>query len=432
MLKEGKMEKFIIEGGYQLQGEIETSGCKNAALPIMAAALLTSEPSTITNIPNISDVYTLSEIINKLGGEAEQIDKNTWKIFGKNINTTQLDPILARRLRASILLLGPVIALKKEALFPHPGGCVIGQRPVDTHFEALRALGVDITADQENYVAKAEHLTGNKMFLDEVSVGATENALTLAALTPGETLIRPAACEPHVRDLANFLKAAGARIQGEGTHEIKITGVQQLNGVENYSIIPDNIEAGTFAIAAVATGGQVKIKNIIPEDMDPIVHKLNQMGANITVGSNYLEVKPAEELKSARIQVDTWPRLPSDIQAPFAVLATKAKGTSLIHEWLFERRLGYIEDLSRMGAKIVLCDPHRALINGPSKLRATKIKSPDIRAGIALLIAALIAKGRSEIEQIELIDRGYENLENKLKNLGAKIERVKIKEEIIA
>ncbi len=418
------MAKFIVEGGIPLKGEINVSGSKNAILPIMAAALLADTPSIINNVPDIGDVHTMAEIIASTGAEIEQIDIHSWRIGGKGLHTSHIKPDLARKLRASILMVSPLLARRHEAIFPHPGGCVIGQRPLDTHFEALKALGTRITTDESNYIAKIAHSQGASMFIDEVSVTATENALMLAVLSPGETIIKPAACEPHVVDLANFLKQMGARIEGEGTHTIRIWGVDKLSGVENYRIIPDNLDAGTFAIAAVATKGDITINQIKPDDLDPIIHKLTQMGCEVNLNRQSVTIKHAEDLKATRIQIDTWPRLPTDLQAPFGVLATQAHGTSLIHDWLYERRLMYTEDLIRMGANITQCDPHRALVTGPTKLYGTKISSLDIRAGVAMVIATLVAKGKSEIDHIELIDRGYEDLDGRLRSLGAQIRRV--------
>lgn len=416
------MAKYIIIGGKPLRGEINISGSKNAALPIMAASALSDTPSTISNVPDITDVQTMAEIINATGAKAEQVDRHTWQISGKGMSNHHLNPTLAWRLRASILAISPIIARLHKAVFPHPGGCIIGKRPVDTHLEAMRNLGVDITTDATDYIASTKKLHPNHMFLDEVSVTATENALMLAALIPGETLIRPAACEPHVVDLANFLIKMGASIRGAGTHEIYVYGVEKLSGV-THQIIPDNIEAGTFAIMAAATKGQIKILNVIFYDLDPIIHKLRQMGTTVDVANHHLVVTQKKPLVAARIQIDTWPRLPTDLQAPFGVLATQAHGTSLIHDWLFERRLAYTEELSRMGANITQCDPHRALVTGPTSLFGTNIKSLDLRAGIALVIAALVAKGKTQIDNIELIDRGYENLDERLRALGAEIRR---------
>lgn len=417
------MAKYIIEGEQPLNGEISIGGCKNAALPIMAAALISEEPSLIHNIPDTADMKTMAQIIASTGAHIKQVKKYSWEIGGNGLTNCTIPPDLARKMRASILLVSPILARCGTVTFPHPGGCVIGQRPLDTHFEALKALGVSINIDAKNYIAKVDRLQGAKMFLDEVSVTATENALMLATVSPGTTIIEPAACEPHVVDLANFLKKAGAKIEGAGTHKIIVQGVEKLHGVDDYSIIPDNIEAGTYAVAAVATKGNMIIHNIIAEDLNPIIHKLTQMGANIEIKDDAMIVKKSDKLNAARIQIDTWPRLPTDIQAPFAVLATQAEGTSLIHDWMYEKRLAYIDDLIRMGANTTICDPHRALITGPTKLYATRMLSPDIRAGIALVIAALIAEGKSEIDHIELIDRGYEDLENRLKSLGAKIRR---------
>lgn len=418
------MSKYIIHGGRPLNGTISVGGCKNAVLPIMAAALLSNQKSIIKNIPDTADVKIMAQIIASTGAYINQIDKNSWEISGNSINNCAIQPELARKMRASILLVPSLLFHCKKITFPHPGGCVIGQRPLDTHFEAMKSLGVKISMDSKNYNADASDLHGAKIFLDEVSVTATENAMMLATITPGETIIEPAACEPHVFDLANFLIKAGAKIEGAGSHKITITGVESLNGVEEYSVMPDNIEISTYAIAAVATKGELTINNIVPDHLNPIIHKLKQMGANIEVIENSLVIHKTEKLNSVRLQIDTWPRLPTDIQAPFGVLATQAEGTSLVHDWLYEKRLAYTDDLIRMGANITVCDPHRALITGPTQLYGAKIFSPDLRAGMALVIAALIAEGKSEIEHIELIDRGYEDLENRLKSLGANIERV--------
>ncbi len=423
------MSKYVIQGGQPLNGTISIGGCKNAALPIMAAAVLSKEKSTIKNIPDTTDVKIMGEIIRSTGAQANQIDNNTWEISAEGINSCQIPADLARKMRASILLVPSILHNCHEISFPHPGGCIIGQRPLDTHFEAMKALGVKISIDNKNYNAKIDKLEGTKIFLDEVSVTATENALMLASLTPGTTIIEPAACEPHVVDLANFLIKMGANIEGAGSHKIIVTGVESLHSCQDYSVMPDNIEAGTYAIAAAATGGEISIQNIIETDLEPITHKLKQMGVEVTFDGNIMHVKRINGLKSARIQVDTWPRLPSDIQAPFCVLATQAEGTSLIHEWMYERRLSYTDELVHMGANITLCDPHRALVSGPTQLYGTKITSPDLRAGITLVIAALVAKGKSEIDHIELIDRGYEDLENRLRSLGANIKRVELIEQ---
>lgn len=426
------MPKFIIQGGNPLNGTIRVGGCKNAVLPIMTSALLSNEKSLITNVPDTIDVKIMAEIIRSTGAFIEQKDDHSWQISGENLNSCLIKAELARKMRASILLVPSILHHCGQITFPHPGGCVIGQRPLDTHFEALKALGVEITADNKNYIAKIDKLQGAKMFLDEVSVTATENALMLAAVTPGETIIEPAACEPHVVDLANFLIKMGAKIEGAGSHKIKITGVDDLHGVNNYSVMPDNIEIGTYAIAAVATRGELTIEGVIPDHLDPIVHKLRQMGADLELTENSLIIHKSEKLNSARLQIDTWPRLPTDIQAPFGVLATQAEGTSLVHDWLYEKRLAYCDDLVRMGANITICDPHRALITGPTQLYGAKILSPDLRAGIALVIAALIAEGKSEIDHIDLIDRGYENLEGRLASLGADIKRIELVEKVPA
>ena len=418
------MAKFIIKGGKPLKGKIRPCGSKNAALAIIAATLLTDQPCTIDNVPEILDVKILLEIIQKLGVKVQRLKPHKYKIQAKNIRTTKLDSNLVQKLRASILLMGPLLARKGKMEMLHPGGCIIGKRPVGTHFQALEKLGVDIKQDKLSYRARVKtKLKPAVVFLDEPSVTATENALMAAVLISGKTAIKYAACEPHVQDLCRFLSKMGAIISGIGTQTLKIEGQPKLSGAE-HKIIPDNIEAGTFAVAAAVTKGDVIIENIIPEHLDPILNKLKIMGVKFRISKDFLHIKPTVTFKSTRIQTAPWPGFPTDLQAPFCVLATRAKGTSLVHDWMYERRLSYIDELIRMGADIILCDPHRALVNGPKKLFAAKIGSPDIRAGTALIIAALAADGETVIENIHLIDRGYENIEKRLCKLGADIKRV--------
>jgi UDP-N-acetylglucosamine 1-carboxyvinyltransferase len=418
------MPKFVIEGSVPLQGKIKTSGAKNAALPIISATILTKEKTILDNVPRISDVNDLIEILAKAGVKIEWTGEHQLSIDPSGLESAKLDHDLVRKLRASILLMGPMLARLGEITMPHPGGCIIGRRPVGTHFMALEKLGADITQDTENYHAKTAGLKGNEIFLGEASVTATENAMMAASLANGKTIIKFAACEPHVEDLANFLNKMGAKIKGAGSHTIEIEGVKELHGT-NYSIIPDQLEVGTFAIAAAVTNGEILIENIGPlNHLDPILAKLLEMGVNFEVQGNNLLVKPTKEFKPITIKTDTWPGFPSDLQAPFTVLTTQAKGTSLIHDWLYEGRLYYVEELVKMGANIIICDPHRAIVSGPTSLTGTKIISPDIRAGAALIVAALGAKGKSEIDNIQLVERGYEKLEERLKGLGAKIERV--------
>jgi len=417
------MPKFLIEGGIPLKGKIKVAGAKNAALPIVAATVLTKEESVIDNVPRISDVEALIEILEKAGVKIKWLEEHKVQIDPSSLNISQLDSRLVRRLRASILLLGPLLARLGKVSMPHPGGCIIGRRPVGTHFMALEKLGAKITQDQEDYHAEAKNLEGTEIFLGEASVTATENAMMAAVLAEGKTVIKFAACEPHVEDLAKFLTKMGAKIKGAGSHTVEIEGVKKLHGTE-HRLIPDQLEVGTFAIAAAITKGEVIVEDIGSGQLDSILAKLDDMGVNFKIEGDDLIVKPASSFKSTTIKVDTWPGFPSDLQAPFTVLATQAQGTTLVHDWLYEGRLNYIEELVKMGANITVCDPHRAIVSGPISLRGTKIISPDIRAGAALIIAALAAKGKSEIDNIQLVERGYEKLEERLKKLGARIERI--------
>ncbi len=417
------MPKFIIEGGVPLKGKIKIIGAKNAALPIIAATILTKEKTILDNVPRISDVETLLEILKKAGVKSNWLAEHKVEIDSSGLNSYELDHQLVRKLRASILLLGPMLARLGKITLPHPGGCIIGRRPVGTHFMALEKLGMEITQDQENYHATTKKLKGIEIFLDEPSVTATENTIMAAVLAEGKTLIKFAACEPHVEDLANFLNKMGAKIKGAGTRLVEIEGVKELHGVE-HSLIPDQLEVGTFAAAVAATNGTVLLEDVGPEHLDSILLKMKEMGVNFELKDKNLLIKSTDHFKSAMIKVNTWPGFPSDLQAPFVVLATQAKGTTLVHDWLYEGRLYYIEELNKMGADIIICDPHRAIVSGPTPLHGTNIISPDIRAGAALIIAALAAKGKSEIDNIQLVERGYEKLEERLKKLGAKIERV--------
>lgn len=418
------MAKFIINGGKPLKGTIKPCGSKNAALAIIAATLLTDQSCTIDNIPEILDVKILLEIVEKLGVKVQKLKPHKYKIQAKNIRTTKLNPKLVQKLRASILLMGPLLARKGKMEMPHPGGCIIGKRPVGIHFQTLEKLGIDIRQDQSSYYTKAKRkLKPAVIFLDEPSVTATENVLMAAAKIPGKTIIKYAACESHVQDLCHFLSKMGVNISGIGTQTIEIIGAEKLSGAE-HKIIPDNIEVGTFAAVAAATRSNVVIEDVVISHLDPILNKLKMMNVKFKIGKDFLHIKPSAKLKSTRIQTAPWPGFPTDLQAPFCILATQAEGTSLIHDWMYERRLSYIDELIKMGADIILCDPHRALVTGPKKLVGANIGSPDIRAGIALIIAALTAKGKTEIDNIQLIDRGYEDIEKRLRKLGANIKRI--------
>ncbi len=416
------MSKLVIEGGYNLKGEIDISGMKNAATPILAACLLSSDECLIKNIPDILDVGTLLEIMSGLGAKISQ-QKGSVSISCENVNPSRLDKKKVQAMRSSILLMAPLLSRFKEVRIPQPGGCIIGNRPIDTHLYVFKKLGAKIKKEVDEYILTANELKGNTIILPEFSVTATENAIMAAVLAKGKTIIKLAAAEPHVQDLANFLNKMGAKIEGIGTHTLKITGVKKLNGVE-YSIIPDQIEAGTFAIAAAVTKSELVINKIIPEHLEIVMLKLQSAGVKIQKGDNYLKILKSPSLKSFKIQSMPYPGFPTDLQAPFSVLATQARGTSLIHDPLFEARLSHIKELNKMGANAVICDPHRVLISGPTPLYGKEIQSPDLRAGATLIIAGLIAQGITEISKAEVIDRGYERIVERLKKIGAKIKKI--------
>jgi len=420
------MEQFIIEGPTSLSGEVQISGSKNAALPIIAASLLIRDEVILNNVPLINDVITLLKIIKQLGGEY-QINKNTVTINTKNLIDTNPDPIAVKHLRASILLLGPLLFINKHVTIPHPGGCLIGTRPFDIHLKSFEKMGALVTETKDSYTIKAKKLNPTEL-IAEFTVTGTENIIMAAVLTPGVTTIKLAAAEPHVQDLCNFLKSSGANIKGIGTHLLKIEGVDSLKPTK-FTIQPDQIESGTYAIAAAATNGHVIINGFISDHHDALLSKFQRAGVNYKIiNSETLEIFPNKILNSFKIRTEVYPGFPTDLQAPMAVLATQCVGESVIHETIFEGRLGYIPELSKMGARAQTTDVHHAIIKGPSKLIGTRITSFDLRAGATLIIAALIAKGESRIDQVEIIDRGYENIESKLNSLGANIKRVKLKE----
>lgn len=416
------MVKYIIEGGHKLKGNFTVNGSKNAALPMLAATLLTSERCVIHRIPMIRDVEVLLDILRHLGSVVE-VEGNTVSIQTSKLVTTQIPDNLASKLRASVLLLGPLLARAGTVAMGHPGGCVLGKRPVGTHFDALQAVGAKFQQDDVRYYGKAAQLIGSTMFLDEVSVTATENVLMAATLAHGTTVIEPAATEPHVVTLGKMLQAMGARIEGLGTHTITVHGVKSLQGT-TATVNADEIETGSIAVAVALTRGSATLHEIDPDNLASIRHKLHQFGVATTIEGTKLHVKGSENYRAARIQIDTWPRLPTDLQPQLTILATQAEGTSLVHDWMYDRRLMYIDELSKLGANIMLCDPHRALVTGPTPLQGGTIISPDIRAGMAFVLAGLVAHGKTTIEQAHLIERGYERIDERLRLLGASIERI--------
>jgi UDP-N-acetylglucosamine 1-carboxyvinyltransferase len=416
------MSKFIITGGEKLQGEYFVSGNKNAALPILAATVLTDEECLIKNVPQITDVATMLALLTDLGKSIVR-DDGSVRIKGA-ITKSNLKNELVQKLRASILFLGPLLARTGKATLDPPGGCVIGRRAVGTHFDALAALGANIIGAEENYDATLAHPQAGRIFLDEVSVTATENAMMCAAAIAGETVIENAACEPHVADLALALKKMGATISGEETNRLVIRGREKLNGFE-HAVAPDHIEAGTMIIASACTQGRMIIHDARLAHLRTMLVYLERLGVRVKfLDDKTLEVFPSElKAPSVKIQTRPWPGFPTDLMSPLIVLATQAPGMTLCHDWMYESRMFFVDKLIAMGANITQCDPHRVIVIGPTQLRAQKLSSPDIRAGIALVIAALAASGTSAIENVELIDRGYENLVPRLKELGAKIAR---------
>lgn len=424
------MAKFLIEGGHRLHGRVTPSGNKNAALPIMAASLLTDEPVTLHNVPRIRDVETLLRLLVALGVDAEWIGEHDLRLHAKEVRTAHLDVALCREIRASILLAGPMLGRVGRVELPPPGGDVIGRRRVDTHFGGLCSLGATATVDNL-YCLQAKRLTGAEIFLDEASVTGTENVMMAAALARGVTVIRNAASEPHVQDLARCLNAMGAQLEGIGTNTLTIHGVDRLGGTD-FTISPSHIEVGSFIGLAAATRSELTVTNAVPEDLRMIRLVFERLGVHAEVQGDEvfvpadqpMEIRP--DIGGAMPKVDDapWPGFPADLMSIALVVATQAKGAILFHEKMFESRLYFVDKLIGMGARIILCDPHRAVIIGPSQLHGERLESPDIRAGMALLIAALCGEGQSEIRNIGQIDRGYERIDEKLRALGAKIERV--------
>lgn len=425
------MEKFIITGGRALSGTVTPSGNKNAALPLMAATLLTDQPVTLHNVPRIRDVHTMMQLLTELGVTITEIDRHTFCFQAANLRTTKLDPDLCRDIRASILLAGPMLARLKSVELPPPGGDIIGRRRVDTHFLAFSRLGAQVQIDGEFRVA-AERLVGRDMLLDEASVTGTENAIMAAVLAHGRTILRNAASEPHVQELCELLNLMGAQISGIGSNTLTIDGVPGLHGAE-FTIGPDYLEIGSFIGLAAITGGEILIKNAAPQHLSMIRLVFERLGVRfedhdqdvLVPRGQSLTVVP--DLGGAIPKIDDapWPAFPADMMSTAIVVATQAAGSVLIHEKMFESRLYFVDKLIGMGARIVLCDPHRCIVQGPGWLHGERLESPDIRAGMALVSAALCAQGQSVIRNVGQIDRGYEQIELKLQALGADIVREK-------
>ncbi len=419
------MERFVIKGGRPLKGTIRVKGAKNAALKLLAACLLTDQEWTISNVPQIEDIFRMIELLEGVGVEVKRNSSGIYQVRAKNIRATHLEPNIAQKLKGSILMAGPLLARQGEAIFPQPGGCVIGQRPRDIFLAGFEAFGTKVKKSRCGYRLMAKQLKGTKFVFPLVSVTATETMLLTAVLAKGKTILKNTACEPEIVALADFLNKCGAKIKGAGTSFMEIEGVSSLKGGQ-CRVIPDRIEAGSFVILGAASQSPIKVSGLNPEDLDVLWFFLEKAGVNLKIGKNYALIKPGYKLKAVNLKTHEYPGFATDLQAPFTVLMTQAKGLSLIHETIFEGRLFYTDILNQMGAKIIMADPHRVIIQGPTKLFARYLISPDIRAGIALVMAALIARGESVIENIYQIDRGYEKIEERLQKLGADIKRIRV------
>lgn len=428
------MEKFIIEGGVPLHGEITPSGNKNAALPLLAACLLTDEAVTLHNLPDINDVKTMRGLLTSLGVDATQVGDHSWKLQAGDIESQNLDPHLCNQIRASVLLAGPMSARVGELVLPPPGGDVIGRRRIDTHILALNALGVEAGyhPSEKVFTLSTQSLEGADILLDEASVTATENGIMAAVTASGKTVLRNAASEPHVQELCHFLNSLGAKIEQIGSNVLHITGVDKLSGGE-FTVGPDYMEVVSFIGAAVVTGGEIRIKDARPQYLNMIELVFNRLGihwgvdgSDILVPSQQrLTIEPDLRGAIPEISVMPWPAFPSDLMSIAIVVATQSEGNVLFHDWMYEGRMYFTDKLTDMGAQIVLCDPHRCIVNGPTELISGNVYSPDIRAGLALVLAALAADGESIIRNVGQIDRGYERIDEKLSSLGAKISRIR-------
>ena len=426
------MEKFVIEGGYPLSGTVVPAGNKNAALPALAACLLTEEEVVLRNIPRIRDVEAMIQLLTSLGVVAEWRQDGVVALDASAVDTTEVDPELSDRIRASFLLAGPLLARFGRATMPPPGGDVIGRRRLDPHLDAFRALGADVDVQHSAYRLSARAgLMACDFFMDEPSVMGTENALMAAALTPGATVIHNAASEPHVQDLARLLLQMGAGIEGIGSNVMIVHGRESLRGADHV-IGPDHIEIGSFVALAAVTGGELRVKDVVPEDLRMTRLVFERLGCRMELDGGDVHVPPGQRLRVkddagdaiSKIEDGPWPAFPADLTSIALALATQAEGMVLIFEKMFENRLFFVDKLVSMGARVLLCDPHRAVVSGPSRLHGERMESPDIRAGMAMLIAALCAEGRSEIGNVGQIDRGYERIDERLRSLGARIERV--------
>jgi UDP-N-acetylglucosamine 1-carboxyvinyltransferase len=424
------VDAFVIEGARPLNGRIRVAGNKNGALPILAACLLTENEVVLHNLPRILDVHTMLELLADLGVDVEWIGENDVRIHAANVTKTELDEELCRRIRASVLLAGPLLARFGSVIVPPPGGDVIGRRRVDTHIHAFQQLGAEVTAERR-LTMRAARLEGAEIFLDEASVTGTENAVMAASLAAGETVLGNAACEPHVQDLCRFLVTLGADIEGIGTNVLRVRGADRLRGGE-YTIGPDHIEVASFIGLGAITEGEIVIDDCRVEDLVAIMPIFRRLGVRVEVEGTSIRVPDGQELvieddvggAIPKIDDGPWPAFPADLTSIAVAVATQARGTVMVFEKMFENRLFFVDKLVGLGARIILCDPHRVVITGPSQLYGERMSSPDIRAGMAMLLAALCAEGTSTIGNVREIDRGYERIDDRLRALGASIERI--------
>lgn len=421
------MEGFLVKGfsgGKLLEGTLSVMGAKNFALKAQAASLLFNGSVFLDNMPLIDDVFKMNRMLEDLGVKIEKTGKRSFVFSIPSSVKTDFDKDIAKSFRASIVLIGPILAREGKVSFPHPGGCVIGQRPIDVFIDGFKKMGAKVRMTKDTYFLETDKLKGAEIFFKIPSVTATETLMMSAVLAKGKTVLYNCACEPEISDLANFLNSAGARIEGAGTHTVVIQGGGRLKRGAVCKIPPDRIEAGSLAVIGALCAKKLKITNCNPMHMQAIVQSLQNMGVNVEVGKNFLTINKTNKLKPVDIKTREYPGFPTDLQAPFSVLLTQAEGKSFIFETVFEGRLNYLFDLERMGADIIVCDPHRAIVNGLTKLRGREMESPDLRAGLAFLTAGMIAEGESFVDNANNIDRGYENIENRLNTVGAEIKRI--------
>lgn len=422
------MDQYIIKGGNPLVGEVEIGGAKNAALPIISAAIMTDETVTLENLPDVNDINVLLDAISKIGAQVERVDRHTVKINGSTILDCSVDYEYIKKIRASYYLLGALLGKYRKAEVPLPGGCNIGSRPIDQHLKGFRAIGAKVDIRHGSIIANAENMRGANIYLDMVSVGATINIMMAASMADGRTVIENAAKEPHVVDVANFLNSMGAKIKGAGTDVIRIQGVSKLHKT-TYTIVPDMIEAGTFMVAAAATKGDIMVKNVIPKHMEAVTAKLEEIGCEVEEFDDSIRVVASRRLTRTHVKTQPYPGYPTDMQPQIGVVLALAQGTSILTESIFENRFKYIDELARMGASVKV-EGNTAIIDGVEGFTGARVSSPDLRAGAALVIAGLAAEGITIVDDIIYILRGYEDFEQKLRSLGGEIERVSSEKDI--